>query len=56
MEDGVTMDYILLDICEKYSLNPITEFDPLPDKIKFQMIAKWHIDREAKARNPQVSL
>jgi hypothetical protein len=50
------MDYICLDICEKYSLNPITEFDPLPDKTKIQMIAKWHLDREAKAREPKFSL
>ena len=46
------MDYILLDICEKYGMNPITEFDPLPDETKIQMIAKWHLDREHMARQP----
>jgi len=39
----------LLDICKDYGLNPITEFDPLPDEIKFKMIAKWHLDREDAA-------
>ncbi|QJT70409.1 hypothetical protein [Microcystis phage MaeS] len=48
------MEYIMLDICEKYSLNPITEFDPLPDEIKFKMIAKWHLDRESKSRQPSI--
>lgn len=50
------MDYILLDICEKYGLNPITEFDPLPDEVKIQMIAKWRIDRAEKAKQPQFRL
>lgn len=47
------MDYIMLDICEKYSLNPITEFDHLPEKIKIQMIAKWNLEREANSRKPK---
>jgi hypothetical protein len=46
LKDGVYDDYIFLDICEKYGMNPITEFDPLPDDIKIMMKAKWLIDQE----------
>lgn len=37
-------------------MNPIKDFDPLPDEIKIKMIAKWRLDREAKAREPKFQL
>lgn len=50
------MDYILLDICQAYGLNPVKDFDPLPEELKIQMIAKWHLDREWNARQPRFNV
>lgn len=40
----------MLDICEKYSINPM-EFDHIPEEVKKMMIAKYRLDVESKVRS-----
>jgi hypothetical protein len=45
----VTEYFMLLTLCEKYSINPV-EFDEIPDKIKFMMIAKYKVEKELERK------
>ena len=43
----MTEEYILLELCEKYSIDPL-RMDEIPDEIKISMIAKYYLDMESR--------
>lgn len=52
MADGVTEEYILLELCERYSIDPL-RMDEIPDEIKIAMMAKYYLDLEYKVQQQE---